>query len=418
MPGAKRRILYIHHGSGTGGAPLSLCFLIRELDPGIYEPLTCCHPDEASALDCFRRFGHEPVTWRLVRFLHSAAGWWKPHVPLDYVMFSRWAREYRRSCKALAALLAETKPDLVHLNSLTLLPYAKVIKQLGTRVVVHVREPASSGSIGLRRAWLRHIARHYVDAIVYICQDNRDRLTGKDPVGRIVYNFVDFAEFDRGMDRDAARAKFNVPPDAAVILFSGGSSSGIKGVVPLLHAIAKVRDAGERLVCLMPGTKSPPPRSTGKLRSLLRGKLVDQEVEETIKTLRLESTVVRTVFSHEMPSYYAACDVVAVPFTKPHFARAVIEAGAMAKPVVASRIGGVTEVVDEGNTGLLVQPGDADQLADALLRVLRDRELANRLGEGGYAQAERMFEAKANARATVAVYDEIFNHTDKRVAAS
>jgi glycosyltransferase involved in cell wall biosynthesis len=246
MPAGQRRILYIHHGSGTGGAPLSLGYLIRELDRDRYEPLVSCHPDEDTAIDLFRRFGHEPATWRMVRFQHSEAGWWRPWAWRDWVPLVRWLRGYRASCAALRELLARLTPDVVHLNSITLLPYAKTIRACGPRVVGHIREPAAAGTLGLRRAWLRRRVRRYVDALVFICADNRDRLLGEGATRRqvnhrVIYNFVDFAEFDRGLDRSAARKQLGVADDVPVILFSGGSSSGIKGVLPLVRAIAKVR---------------------------------------------------------------------------------------------------------------------------------------------------------------------------------
>jgi glycosyltransferase involved in cell wall biosynthesis len=87
----------------------------------------------------------------------------------------------------------------------------------------------------------------------------------------------------------------------------------------------------------------------------------------------------------------AAADVVVFPSTVPHFARPVIEAGAMAKPVVASRLGGVEELVDDGRTGLLVPPGDPAALADAIVRVLLDPGLARRMGEAGYQASVRRF---------------------------
>jgi glycosyltransferase involved in cell wall biosynthesis len=423
MPAGQRRILYIHHGSGTGGAPLSLGYLIRELDRDRYEPLVCCHPDEDTAIDLFRRFGHEPATWRMVRFQHSEAGWWRPWAWRDWVPLVRWLRGYRASCAALRELLARLTPDVVHLNSITLLPYAKTIRACGPRVVGHIREPAAAGTLGLRRAWLRRRVRRYVDALVFICADNRDRLLGEGATRRqvnhrVIYNFVDFAEFDRGLDRSAARKQLGVADDVPVILFSGGSSSGIKGVLPLVRAIAKVRTHLPNVVCLMPGTQSAAPRQAGLVRRLLRGKLMNQHIAEAVAELDLTDALHPSAFTLDMPTYYAACDVVAVPFTKPHFARAVIEAGAMGKPVVASRIGGVSEVVADGRTGLLVPPDDSQALADGLRRVLNDRELAERLGDAGYEQARTKFAAQKNAADTVAVYDEVFAQHEMEAPAS
>ena len=67
--------------------------------------------------------------------------------------------------------------------------------------------------------------------------------------------------------------------------------------------------------------------------------------------------------------------------------RVVVEAFCRARPVVGSRVGGIPDLVQDGTNGLLVDPGDTDGLADALVRVLTDRELAERLGAGAHASA-------------------------------
>ena len=64
--------------------------------------------------------------------------------------------------------------------------------------------------------------------------------------------------------------------------------------------------------------------------------------------------------------------------------RVVVEAFCRGRGVVASRVGGIPDIVDDGRTGLLVPPGDADALADALVRALSDRTLAERLGAAAH----------------------------------
>ena len=73
--------------------------------------------------------------------------------------------------------------------------------------------------------------------------------------------------------------------------------------------------------------------------------------------------------------------VVVVPSTRPEpFGNAVIEGMAEARPIVGSNLGGIPEIMVEGETGLLVRPGAADELADALVMVLADRRLAEQMG--------------------------------------
>jgi glycosyltransferase involved in cell wall biosynthesis len=85
----------------------------------------------------------------------------------------------------------------------------------------------------------------------------------------------------------------------------------------------------------------------------------------------------------------------------------VLEAMAAGVPVVATRVGGVPELVDEGETGLLAPAGDADGIAAALEQVLSDAVLARRLGSAGRERARREYSRARMAAETVAVYDEL-----------
>jgi glycosyltransferase involved in cell wall biosynthesis len=68
--------------------------------------------------------------------------------------------------------------------------------------------------------------------------------------------------------------------------------------------------------------------------------------------------------------------------------RVVIEAFCRGRGAIGSRVGGIVDLVEDGVNGLLVEPGDAEALAGALIRVLGDRDLAQRLGAAGHASAD------------------------------
>jgi len=95
---------------------------------------------------------------------------------------------------------------------------------------------------------------------------------------------------------------------------------------------------------------------------------------------------------------------------QPHFSRTVLEAGARKKPVAGFAVGGVTEVVLDGLTGLLAKRGDVSGLADSVARILTDDELSRQLGEGGYRQALEKFDAGYSARQVAAIYKELDCH--------
>jgi glycosyltransferase involved in cell wall biosynthesis len=130
-------------------------------------------------------------------------------------------------------------------------------------------------------------------------------------------------------------------------------------------------------------------------------------MEQTIIGLGLENTCVRTGFVPDVEKLIAACDLVVFPSTTNHFARPIIEAGAMAKPVVASRFPILQELVKHGETGLLVPPGDVIALAGAIVALLQDPQKRTEFGERAYAIARRRYDARDNTKAVMQIYDDV-----------
>jgi D-inositol-3-phosphate glycosyltransferase len=97
---------------------------------------------------------------------------------------------------------------------------------------------------------------------------------------------------------------------------------------------------------------------------------------------------------------------VAVPSHREGFGVACAEAMAHGRPVVASAVGGLLDLVVDGETGLLVPPRDVPALRAALERLLADRELRRRFGEAGRERIRENFSWRAVTDATIAAYDE------------
>ena len=94
--------------------------------------------------------------------------------------------------------------------------------------------------------------------------------------------------------------------------------------------------------------------------------------------------VVFTGRRDDVPSVTAAFDVAVLPSYREALGLVILEAMALARPVVATEVGGIPEMVEDGVTGLLVAPRDPDALADAIVRLLTDHPLADTLGRNGY----------------------------------
>jgi glycosyltransferase involved in cell wall biosynthesis len=111
----------------------------------------------------------------------------------------------------------------------------------------------------------------------------------------------------------------------------------------------------------------------------------------------------------DMPAAYRWADIVIAPSTRPEaFGRIAVEAGAMGKPVVASAHGGALETIIDGETGILIRPGDARDLSDAIER-LKNMTVEERAIYGGNARARTasLYSAAAMCDATLRVYDDL-----------
>jgi glycosyltransferase involved in cell wall biosynthesis len=140
------------------------------------------------------------------------------------------------------------------------------------------------------------------------------------------------------------------------------------------------------------------------------------EVDATLapgirKTAQREGLTGRIVFAGETPTieeYYRAADVFVFPTRREAFGMALVEAMASGLACIASRIPGVTDdIVDEGKTGLLVEPHDVGALSAALSRVLTDRPFADRLGHAAREAVAARFAIERTARLTLDAYRQL-----------
>jgi glycosyltransferase involved in cell wall biosynthesis len=164
-------------------------------------------------------------------------------------------------------------------------------------------------------------------------------------------------------------------------------------------------------VILIAGTPPSKSETTGwkaAAKFILGADRYSRSVQREVEALgEAGSRVVFTGIRQDIPKILAASDVLVFPSSVPHFARPILEAGAMGKPSVASDLGGPRELIVPEETGYLVPANDAQVLAQALVEVLTDPEHAREMGEAAYVRARRLFDAEANVAATVAVYDEL-----------
>jgi glycosyltransferase involved in cell wall biosynthesis len=132
------------------------------------------------------------------------------------------------------------------------------------------------------------------------------------------------------------------------------------------------------------------------------------QLEALVQTLRLEGRVELLGVVGDMPEFWGGCDIAVTPSTLPEsFGLTAIEGMACSKPVIATRHGGLLEVVEDGVTGRLVTPGSVDELAAALRAYIGDPELRARHGSAGRTRCEAAFGAEHCAAQYSRLVDEL-----------
>lgn len=176
----------------------------------------------------------------------------------------------------------------------------------------------------------------------------------------------------------------DIDPDATVVLYVGRLVRG-KGIEVLLDALSKVHGIAAIIV------------GDGPLRSYLETKA------------RMHSLDVRFVGRVNDPGpYYQRADVVVLPSRMEAFPITLIEAAAHAKPVIATSVGGIPEVVCHGETGLLVEFGNLAELKHAL-EHLSDPEERKKMGQAARAAWETRFSPTRMAEALAQIYQDVLN---------
>jgi glycosyltransferase involved in cell wall biosynthesis len=201
---------------------------------------------------------------------------------------------------------------------------------------------------------------------------------------------VDLERFHPDLNlRQSIRAQLGVPDEACLLLFLGRLNRD-KGIFDLAQAFARLARDFSQVWLAMVG-----PDEAG--------------VENRFNALCGDALarVVRVDYTAVPEQYMAAADVFVLPSYREGFGSVVIEAAACGVPAVASRIYGLTDAVEEGETGLLHPPGDVAALHETLVRICADSGLRARMGEKARLRAGANFSMASVTAGLLDFYEKI-----------
>ena len=296
---------------------------------------------------------------------------------------------------AMAAHLAEVRPDVVHAHMYR-------AETVATRAIIAL------GEAGQRRPYLvatihssrirsledqQHLREltPYMDRLIAVSKAIEHKLVDEQrtevPVS-LIYNGVDLDRYDSQEACCTLPEEYGMEPGSCIVGVVARLEPE-KGHPTLLEAWPAVLRAVPDAYLLVVGE--------GSRRDAL---------EAQARELRIAHRVVFTGRRDDVPAVTAALDVAVLPSYREAQGMVILEAMALSRPVVASNVGGIPEMIEDGVTGLLVPPHDADALAGAIVRLLKNHSLADMIGRAGHDMVHDRFCIQLMVRAVEAIYDE------------
>lgn len=353
--GDRKSILFVSHLSDLSGAPISLALLVKNLNKEKYHTIVAL-PDNGPVKSKLNTPDVYSQTYK-DSFIHKIF----PSLKI-----------YR--------MLKERQIDLIYLNTSASIWAAKAAKLLKIPVISHVREDLR----GFNNLIIRSKIKFCSDRIILISNWMKSFIRSNKTA--VVHNTVDMADF-QNLDPD--RIKLNYDLRGKTIVYVG-SLEERKGVSYLIKAFPAIKAAVPGVKLLIVGKPLPGQENyLKKLKNLAR----DDDV----------------IFAGARPDAYdfmSAGDVLVAPSLSETFGRIIIEAMACGKPLVASNVGGIPEIIDNGRTGLLVPPKDEQSIADAVIRLLTLKTLADSIGSAGKKAVEERFNVSGQIRKIEEILDE------------
>jgi len=295
-----------------------------------------------------------------------------------------------------ALLLKKKRIDLLHLNNSISRNHEWILAAGLARVqcITHER--------GLNPVFSA-LSRFYagrLQAIICISQAVRKNLidNGVDATRLVtIYNAIDPDRVKAEKSDADIRRRHGIGNDSTVIGVIGNIKKW-KGQETAVKAMPLVLARFPQAVCLMVGDTS----------------INDTEYHHYLvqlgKDLGVEDNIVFTGYTSNVADYLNCMKVVLHTSLEPEpFGRVLIEAMSMKRPVIAARAGAVPEIVDEDVTGYTFTPGDHQDLADKLIKLLSDETRIASCGENGYKRLVERFEARRNVHETTRLYNDLLD---------
>tara|TARA_B100000315_G_scaffold179848_1_gene168675 strand:- start:1958 stop:3082 length:1125 start_codon:yes stop_codon:yes gene_type:complete len=370
----KTRIIYINDSSYIGGAENSLHLLVQHSHLRGFQ-ISLLLPKKGKFSERLSEDNTE------VHYLNFREQHFEKPSLISYTIYTL----------KLVRLLKKNKIDLIHTNSLrSSIDTALAARLANIPVIGHIRD-------------IRHLKRascyflNKLDQIIAVSDATRYHFINEGiDEKRIVtiHNGIDLKLFDSSINGTLFRKQFDIKnrnPLVAII----GQVCERKGHEYFLQAAKQIHKKMPNTNFLVVGDDL---LNNGKYRL---------EMENMAEQFGIHHKTIFTGFIGEMPGVLAAVDILVLASLQDPFPRVILEGMAMAKAIVATDVGGVTEALINEETGFIVPPANANVLAEKILILLENNDLAQKMGVKARKRVERNFSIQNSMNKVISIYNKI-----------
>jgi glycosyltransferase involved in cell wall biosynthesis len=315
-----------------------------------------------------------------------------PLLTLDFRMPGLNGWVWLRFFLQLCWVIYRRRVDLLHVNSYVPGNYARLAGAL-MQVPIIIDHWHGFTRFSRKRRFICRVLGRFTDLSLAVSRGVRDYLVsqgGLNPAKiRVVANGVDVTAIDAARPGPAVRRELGLPEGVPVIGLVGRLDHWGKGHKELFEAMARLRERLPVHALIVGG-----------------GRRMD-EVRQSAESLGLASAVHFLGPRRDVPDLLNAMDIFVLPSYSEGVSLALLEAMAAGKPVIATAVGGLPEVVTDGDNGLLIPPRDAGALAGALERLLSDPPWAQHLGASARAHVREHYSLDRLGREINEIYGEL-----------
>lgn len=402
--GGEPTLLAIHHAAGVGGGSISFLDVLEMLRED-YNVVTSCPDDPPFLSSALKMASYEyrPCHLPIPVFNHYNGGsrllsrtFWS-----GLLRFLRYRRDW-------VAFIQSQRPEVVIVNSAVMVLMGSLARKSGAKSLCFVRETFPARTRSIRTRLLYRILDRNFDGVVFLSKCDKDAARLSSAASVVVRDCARPGMFQR-LDRQDACSLLGVPVDTFNILFTGGMSP-IKGLEVALESLRYQDSVGTRLIVAgeMAGLSREVTRGGGLKRALRpRALRFLRSVQHLLSEPAVGERNILVGPQTDMAPCYSAADVVIFPSKTPHQARPVFEAGMYSLPIVISDFPQTGEFVEHEVNGLTVEPGSAQALGFALLRLCDEKPMAEALGRANRLRAETEHDFERERRELLAFVREL-----------